>query len=535
VSTVRIDTVLHHLRRAALRGETAGLTDGQLLERYLARRDEASFEALVQRHGPMVLGVCRRILGNEADAEDAFQAAFLVLVRKAAAVMPRDLVGNWLYGVASNTARKARSLAARRLAREREIGAMARPAASAEVGGPLHEWLDAELQALPDRYRVPIVLCELEGKTRKQTARLLGWAEGTVASRLSRGRTLLAQRLRRRGLGLSAAALGGALANEVVAGVPVPLVNSTVKAAALFAAGSAATGVISAPVVILTEGVLKTMLLSKLKFAVTMVVVLGATGVGLVSYQASATGQVPALPGGSAPAAPAQPAERSPNPALPVLIRALKTPDPALRAAAAEALGKVGKKGDGSFDALVPLLKDSDANVRAAAVRALQQIAPGDRKSAEDLRRQLQELQEMLEEERQKAAQERDRYTHALRQLEAARQMPGAPAGPGQPMAFSGDGSVLAVARGRAVDLIDAATGKLIRKLELGDQCVSLAFAPVGNDVTLALRGFAQKGGLLVLRLRSGRLQAHVLDTGKLVWTHEANAVNFTEPIGGRR
>ena len=127
MATGPVHGVLDHVRRAALREQDAALADGELLTRYLARRDGAAFEALVRRHGPMVLGVCRRLLGNVADAEDAFQATFLVLVRKAASVRPRERAANWLYGVAFHTAQKARAAALKRRVKERRAGEMHRP------------------------------------------------------------------------------------------------------------------------------------------------------------------------------------------------------------------------------------------------------------------------------------------------------------------------------------------------------------------------------------------------------------------------
>src|SRR6516225_4613435 len=156
------------LRRTVLAGCQADLTDGQLLENYLSRRDEAAVAALVRRHGPMVWGVCRRIARNHHDAEDAFQATFLVLVKKAASVRPRAMVGNWLYGVARQTALKARATAAKRRARARQVADMPEPAASEQdLGSDWLAALDQELSRLPAMYRVAIVLCDLEGKTRK--------------------------------------------------------------------------------------------------------------------------------------------------------------------------------------------------------------------------------------------------------------------------------------------------------------------------------------------------------------------------------
>src|SRR6266545_4916112 len=159
------------------------LSDAQLLERFIVRREQDAFEALLRRHGPMVLGVCRRILHNEADAEDAFQATFLVLVRKAASIRPRGMVGNWLYGVAHSTALKARAMSTKRFAREREAAGRQMPEAATESREGLPELLDQELKALPDKYRAAIVLCDLEGKSLKEAARQLGCPLGTVGTR----------------------------------------------------------------------------------------------------------------------------------------------------------------------------------------------------------------------------------------------------------------------------------------------------------------------------------------------------------------
>jgi RNA polymerase sigma factor (sigma-70 family) len=289
--------VLNHLRQVAMRKCRAGLTDGELLERFITRRDEAAFEALVRWHGPMVLGVCRRVLRHTQDAEDAFQATFLVLVRKAASVRPRAMVGNWLYGVAHNTARKAKAMNLRRCQKERVTGTPPERAAPAEVGWELEFLLDRELLALPDKYRAPIVLCDLEGKSLREAARLLGCPPGTVASRLSRGRARLARRLARYGSAMSAGAVAAALSQRGAACVPPSLVFSTTKAAMSFAVGSAAAGAVSAPVAALTAGVLKAMLLTRLKTAtaVAMVLVLAGLGAVLPPLAAQAQRQAPAV------------------------------------------------------------------------------------------------------------------------------------------------------------------------------------------------------------------------------------------------
>src|SRR5262249_54392705 len=200
-----------HLLASSPGGGGAELDDGQLLERFVACRDEPAFEALVHRHGPMVLGVCQRLLGNHHDAEDAFQATFMVLAKKAATVRPRGMVGHWLYGVACRTALEARVAAARRRARGKGY-AMTRTPATPIEWDDLRPVLDEELQRLPEKYRAAVVLCELEGKSRKEAARLLGIPEGTLSSRLATARRRLARRLARRGLDLSAAALATLLA-----------------------------------------------------------------------------------------------------------------------------------------------------------------------------------------------------------------------------------------------------------------------------------------------------------------------------------
>src|SRR5260370_27259101 len=152
-----LGNVLHQLRRSCLRQDDVGVTDGELLERFIAHRDESAFEGLLRRHGPMVLGVCGRVLRNQADAEDAFQATFLVLVRKAGCIRPRGMVGNWLYGVAHTTALKARAMSSRRTAKER-AAARPQPSVVAQDGAELYALFDRELEGLPDRYRAAIVL-----------------------------------------------------------------------------------------------------------------------------------------------------------------------------------------------------------------------------------------------------------------------------------------------------------------------------------------------------------------------------------------
>src|SRR5205809_5551032 len=175
MATSRVCEVIQHLRSVVLLRDGAGLTDEQLLKDYLSRDEEAALQTLVRRHGPMVWGVCRRVLRNWHDAEEAFQATFLVLVRRAASIASPELLANWLYGVAHQTALKARATSAKRGARERQVAMMPEPAATAQdLWSDLQPLLDQELSRLPEKYRVAIVLCDLEGKTRREAARQLG-------------------------------------------------------------------------------------------------------------------------------------------------------------------------------------------------------------------------------------------------------------------------------------------------------------------------------------------------------------------------
>jgi RNA polymerase sigma factor (sigma-70 family) len=295
-----INQVIRHLRRAALLGEDGEVTDGHLLERFLAHREGAAFEALVRRHGPMVMGTCRRVLRNAHDAEDAFQATFLVLVRKAASLLSRTTVGNWLYGVAFHTALKARAAAGKRRAKERQASAMRTH--ESPPGDSWHDWLpllDEEVNRLPDKYRAPVVLCDLEGKSRKEAARLLGCKEGTLSGWLARARAMLARRLARRGLAVQGAALAAALSPSAAsAAVPPALLAATVQAATLVAAGKGlAAGLVPAQVVGLTEGVLKALLLTRLKFPAIALLVIAAAGLGADRFVYPTRGAEPASAG----------------------------------------------------------------------------------------------------------------------------------------------------------------------------------------------------------------------------------------------
>jgi RNA polymerase sigma factor (sigma-70 family) len=300
---------LRHLRTLAAMRTAVALNDGELLSRFAVAHDEAAFTLLVERHAPMVLRVCRRVLGHEQDAEDACQATFLVLVRSAASVRKRASVASWLFGVAARTARKLRASRARQ---ERDRGCLADATLPASGSDP--SWrevcavLDEELLRLPEKYHSPLVLCYLEGLTREEAACRLGVNLNRLRGRLDYGRTLLRRRLTRRGITLTAVLFAGLIGREGAAAVPALLVTSTVKAATLVAAGRALpAGLVPDRVGALTEGMVRTMVLTKLKMVCGTLVLLVGLGAGLaVALKAAPAGEPPVPAGeqakGDAPA-----------------------------------------------------------------------------------------------------------------------------------------------------------------------------------------------------------------------------------------
>jgi RNA polymerase sigma factor (sigma-70 family) len=278
---------------------TKDQTDRQLLERFVRQRDEVAFEALVQRHGPMVLSACQRVLDNAQDAEDAFQATFVVFMRKAHTIRKPELLGNWLYGVAYRIARKARAQATRRRQMEREAAPM--PAADPLIEVAWRDFrslLDEELQRLPDRYRAPLVLCYLEGLTNEEAAERLGWPSGSMSYRLARGRKLLRDRLTGRHPALPTALFSTFMAGiPVLPAVPARLVDTMVHAASGSAAGAKAATTVSTAATSLAEWMLQTMTASRRRRIIVMatLVALVALTSSTLAYAAVTGG----LPGGS--------------------------------------------------------------------------------------------------------------------------------------------------------------------------------------------------------------------------------------------
>jgi RNA polymerase sigma factor (sigma-70 family) len=265
-------------------------TDRQLLERFTARKDEGAFAVLVRRHGPMVLGVCRRILGNAHDADDAFQATFLVLARRARDVGRPELLGNWLYGVAYRISLKAKSQASRRSQCEKQAATMYagnQPADSARQ--ELRLVLTEEIERLPEKYRAPVVLCYLQGKTNEEAASEIGCPPGSMSWRLARARELLRQRLKRCGAMLPVGGLSTALAEQAAgAAVPDALLEATVRGAVRTAAAGASA---SSAAAALAEAMLRELTAQRFYRRLTRVLIalllVGGT-VGLVSSVARA-------------------------------------------------------------------------------------------------------------------------------------------------------------------------------------------------------------------------------------------------------
>ena len=302
---------IRSLRRTAGAGSAEAASDGQLLERFASRRDESAFETLMARHGPMVLGVCRRVLDDPHDADDAFQATFFVFAHKAASISRPQALGSWLYRIAQRTAVRAKVEKKRRRNQESILDDL--PAAETVEDLAWHELrpvLDEEVNRLPRKYRDVVVYCYLQEKSYTEAAKALGLAAGTVSSRLARARDLLRKRLLRRGLALSSSLLVSLLAQRALsAAVPSTLRTITTQAALRIAAGQTVlAGLVAEPVAALTKEVLKAMFVTKLRMTGLVLLVFGvlAAGAGVISRGALAEKQLDA-PKAEAPPTPHPP------------------------------------------------------------------------------------------------------------------------------------------------------------------------------------------------------------------------------------
>jgi cobalt-zinc-cadmium efflux system membrane fusion protein len=271
-------TFLQRLRHVVNPAGDRDHADAELLQRFVQRRDEAAFEVLVWRYGGLVLSVCGRLLGSTEDIEDAFQATFLALVRRAASIGKGEALASWLYKVAYRVALRVRARLARQATQPAwTLAQLAAPTEESAAGPDVRPVLDEEINRLPARYRVPLILCYLQGKSTAEAAQQLGCARGTVCSRLAWARQRLRRCLTQRGLALSAAGLAAALAPRTA---PAALVGATVKAAGSFAWGPALANGFAGPAIALAEGVVRAMVLSKVKRAFAGLLVVGLLGLG---------------------------------------------------------------------------------------------------------------------------------------------------------------------------------------------------------------------------------------------------------------
>ncbi len=293
MATANLSGFFRRLTRGMGAETLADQPDRQLVERSLARRDEAAFEALLRRHGPMVYRVCWRVVQQEQDTEDAFQSTFLILAQKLRTVRKHACLASWLHGVAYRVALKAKAQAATRRRHEQQAPVPQAVPPDEVTWGELRSVLDAELAQLPEKWRLPLILCYLERRTQDEAAAQLRWGKTTLRRRMDEGRAALGRRLSRRGV-VWPAALSAVLLSDCVASAVLPagLAGTTVEAATRFAAGQATAGVVSAKVAALTEAVLKSLWMTKLKVATVVLLALGigllGAGAGIVVTQSAA-------------------------------------------------------------------------------------------------------------------------------------------------------------------------------------------------------------------------------------------------------
>lgn len=291
MSDTRQHPILKYLRRVLGTAADGGVPDAELLRRFLSQRDEAAFELLLWRHAAMVLHVCRRLLRDTDAIEDAFQATFLVFVRKAGSIRRSESLGGWLYRVAYRIALKARQQSAKRESVEHRDSPIDLPDASTEDAATreLRRIVCEEVDRLPARYRTPIVACFFEGKTHEEAARQLGWPRGTVASRLARGRELLRRRLVRRGIALTTTALATALVATRSPAALTGLIRASVQTMKLVTAGSPQVAAVPPSVAVLAEGGLQVMFWTRVKIVMVVLLLAGLSGGG-TAFWAAASG-----------------------------------------------------------------------------------------------------------------------------------------------------------------------------------------------------------------------------------------------------
>jgi RNA polymerase sigma factor (sigma-70 family) len=480
-----LQRVVKNLRQCLSRSESAHVSDRELLARYLADQDEGAFAALVKRHGAMVLSIARRVLRHVQDAEDAFQATFLILARKAPSIRKHESVSSWLHSVAFRVAYRLRGKAARQTMRQRPLPDVAQDGGAAELSWREAQFvLDEELNRLDETDRAPLLLCYRQGRTQDEAAQQLGWSLSVFRGRLERARQRLRARLVRRGLSFAAVLLATGVADAGAAAVPASLVSSTVTAATGGALASA--GAVSARAAILAQGVIQTMFVSKIKLAALGLLTLTVFGAstGLVAYRSLADeprgAQAAAQPDQSAKPATKEESElaklrqevdrlrreldRTQVDLKRALdeIKVLRTQallkldtDLAVRAAAAKALGVIGKEQQEKKDAEKP----KDAKPAASPTAA----SPDGRVFAV-------------------ATDKMFSLFEAATGKEMARCL--GHKGAVSALVFSGDGKIVASgSKDKTVGLWDVPTGRQLRRIEVPNPVTALLFSGDGRNI----------------------------------------------------
>jgi RNA polymerase sigma factor (sigma-70 family) len=473
------NTFLHHIRHLIGSAPGAALSDGQLLEQLLSRRDESAVEVLVRRYGPLVFGVCRRVLQNSHAAEDVFQATFLVLIRKAPVLDRGRPLGSWLYTVAYRLALTARANERRRQRCE-EQAARRRPAGEerAPAAGDLEVALDEELQRLPEKHRAPLVLCYLEGKTNEQAAHILGCPVGSMSARLSHARERLRAGLARRGYAVGTAAVAAALSTAAAhAAVPPSLLLHTARAAIWFSTKqSTGAALPSAAAVALARGACRAMLLNKLKIAAAVLLLTALLGAGA---RMLLTAQTPPTP----PVQASPPAQAAPDDPLPagVIARMGTT-----RLRHGDAVYFTAATPDGK--ALVTAGRDGTIRLWAlAAGKEIRRFAwddlPPDGKAVSSQEGPLEKQQRQVLDDLARSGQ----------------------------AALSGDGKTVAASRGGTVRLWETNSGTRLCDLQTGQKrLVHLAFSADGK--TLATVGPAGRA-VALWEVASGKCLRNISTT----------------------